>query len=128
MRKGLTIALLLLFVGNAEAQEDIERGAMVFKRQCSVCHSAEDARNKVGPSLQNVVGRPVATVEDFRYSSAMVAFGSQSSTWNEELLTQFLTKPRDVVKGTSMAFVGVKNPDDLKDILAYLKHVAGARE
>ncbi|MDF1634740.1 cytochrome c family protein [Mycoplana sp. MJR14] len=102
----------------AHAEGDAAAGATVFKK-CMACHSV-DPTNKVGPSLQNVVGRPVATVEGFRYSKAMVAFG-EGKTWDEALLTEYLAAPRAVVKGTSMAFAGLKKPEDVANVIAYLK-------
>ncbi|MBB3978943.1 cytochrome c [Rhizobium azooxidifex] len=102
----------------AHADGDAAAGATVFKK-CAACHSV-DPTNKVGPSLKDVVGRPVASIEGFRYSKAMIAFG-EGKTWDEALLTEYLAAPRAVVKGTSMAFAGLKKPEDVANVIAYLK-------
>ncbi|MNL60425.1 Cytochrome c-552 [compost metagenome] len=68
-----------------------------------------------------IVGRPVATVEGFKYSKAMKEFGADGKVWSEELLAQYLPKPRELVKGTSMAFAGVRKPEDVANLIAYLK-------
>ena len=102
----------------AHADGDAAAGATVFKK-CAACHSV-DPTNKVGPSLKDVVGRPVASIEGFRYSKAMIAFG-EGRIWDEALLTEYLAAPRAVVKGTSMAFAGLKKPEDVANVIAYLK-------
>ena len=102
----------------AHADGDAAAGATVFKK-CAACHSV-DPTNKVGPSLKDVVGRPVASIEGFRYSKAMIAFG-EGKTWDAALLTEYLAAPRAVVKGTSMAFAGLKKPEDVANVIAYLK-------
>ncbi|MBC2774192.1 cytochrome c family protein [Rhizobium sp. AQ_MP] len=107
---------------SASAAGDPVAGAKAFK-VCSACHIATEAKNKVGPTLQGVVGRPVASVADYKYSKAMTDFG-QGKTWDEALLSEYLKSPKTVVKGTKMAFAGVKKDDDLANIIAYLKDPA----
>ena len=89
------------------------------------CHTATAPTNRVGPSLQNLVGRPVATAENFKYSQAMKDFGA-GKVWDEATLTTYLAAPRQVVKGTTMAFPGLKVPEDIADVIAYLKDPAAA--
>lgn len=120
----LLSAALVATAGLAQAA-DAKKGATVFKK-CAACHTATEAKNKVGPSLQGVVGRPVATVEGFKYSKAMKDFGA-GKTWDEALLTSYLPAPRDLVKGTTMAFAGLKKPEDIADLIAYLKDPAAAK-
>lgn len=100
---------------------DAERGAALFKKQCSACHVASEPKNKVGPHLPGIVGRKVASVEGFRYSKAMQEFAADGKAWEAEKLQQFLRKPRDLVKGTSMGFAGVKDDSSVGDIVEYLK-------
>lgn len=118
-------AALVLPAGFATADGDPVAGAKVFK-QCAVCHTV-DGKNKVGPTLQGVIGRPVATVQGFKYSKAMTEFGADGKTWTEDLLKSYLPKPRDLVKGTTMTFVGLKKEDDIKNVIAYLKDPAAAQ-
>jgi cytochrome c len=104
----------------ASAQDgDPEAGARVF-RKCAACHNVETSKKKVGPSLQGVIGRQPGTVEDFKYSKAMAAFG-EGRIWDEALLTEYLAKPRDMVKGTRMAFAGLKTDEEIADVIAYIR-------
>lgn len=101
-----------------------EVGEKVFKK-CKVCHAFE-GKNRVGPHLDGVVGRPVASVPDFKYSDAMKEFGADGKVWSREELTIYLRKPKDLVKGTKMAFAGLKEPHEIADVIAYLEeHPAG---
>ena len=120
----LLAALLAASAGLAHAG-DAAKGAVVFKR-CLACHTATEARNKVGPNLVGLIDRPVASVEGFRYSKAMKAY-STGKTWTEADLATFLAGPRDLVMGTSMAFYGFRNPEDIADVIAYLKDPAAAQ-
>ncbi|KPF60692.1 MAG: cytochrome c family protein [Alphaproteobacteria bacterium] len=106
----------------ALADGDPVAGAKAFKA-CQACHVATEAKNKVGPHLQGIVGRPVASIADYKYSPAMTAFGA-GKVWDEALLSEYLKAPKAVVKGTKMAYAGVKKDDDLANILAYLKDPA----
>lgn len=112
----VTLALTL----PAAAQEgDAAAGATVFKK-CTACHNVDNPKAKVGPSLQGVIGRQPGIVEGFKYSKAMTDFGA-GKVWNDELLTTYLADPRGVVKGTKMAFAGLKEPKDIADVIAFLK-------
>ena len=86
---------------------DAEAGAKVF-RKCAACHTADKAENRVGPYLMGVVGRPVASVESYNYSEAMVAFSAGGKIWDEAALDMYLRNPRAIVRGTRMAFPGLK--------------------
>ena len=76
----------------------------------------------VGPSLHGVVGRAVGKVEGYRYSTAMAQAGG---VWDEQHLYDFLEKPREVIPGTKMTFVGIKDGQRRADLIAYLKTQAG---
>ena len=96
---------------------DVEAGRVAFG-QCRSCHTVEAGVNRVGPSLHAIVGRPVGTVADYRYSTAMAAVGG---IWDEQHLYEFLEKPREVVPGTKMTFPGIKDGQRRADLIAYLK-------
>ena len=107
----------------AAAGPDPKRGKKVFNK-CKACHFADQKKNKVGPHLLGVVGRPVASVEGFKYSDAMKAKAAEFGTWTEENLMKFLADPKGVVPGTKMGFAGLKKEQDRRDVIAYLKELA----
>lgn len=124
MRVGSALTILTFIAataaaGPALADGDAGKGEKVFNK-CKACHTVEAGKNKVGPSLHGVVGATPASVEGFKYSPAMQEFGS-GHTWDEETLDAYLESPKDVVKGTKMAFVGLKKEDEREDVIAYLK-------
>lgn len=95
---------------------DPAKGATIFKK-CAACHKL-DGTNAVGPHLENVVGRPVASVEGFAYSDGMKAHGGD---WTPDAIFAFLAKPSAVVKGTKMTFAGLPKPEDRANVIAYLE-------
>lgn len=119
----LTIALLSLLAlpAAALAQDagDPAKGEKVFA-QCKACHENEKGVNKIGPTLKGVVGRKVASVEGFKYSAAMTELGATGAVWDEATLTKYLPNPKAMVPGTKMAFAGLKKPEDVANIIAYL--------
>lgn len=119
------VTILAALSTPAFADGDAIAGKAVFKK-CQACHTI-DGPNRVGPSLTGIVGRAVASVEGFKYSKAMTAFAEVGKTWNPELLAEYLAAPRTVVKGTSMAFAGIKKPDELANLIAYLSNPAAAQ-
>lgn len=102
--------------GQAAARAE-EPGEAVFKRNCSICHSLDPGKNRVGPSLAGVVGRPAGSVPQFHYSSANSASGI---VWTEDKLDDYLADPQRMVPGTSMIFPGLKNPDDRQALIKFL--------
>ncbi len=120
----LTIALfsLLALPAAALAQEagDAAKGEKVFA-QCKACHEAEKGVNKVGPTLKGMIGRNVASVPDYKYSTAMLDYAKTHPVWTDELFLTYIENPKKEVPGTKMAFAGVKKPDDRANLLAYLK-------
>lgn len=110
-----------VFASPALADGNAEAGATVFKK-CMVCHTAEEGKNKVGPSLYGVIGRTPGTAEGYKYSKAMTDFGTDH-VWDEATLTTYLHAPREVVKGTKMTFAGLKDDQDIANVIAYLKSV-----
>ena len=99
------------------AQGDTDHGKSIFKK-CVACHSiAQDGGNKIGPKLYNVVGRTVGSVSDYKFSKALASYGKE---WTFEELNGFLIKPSKWIKGTKMAFAGLKKEKDRASVLLYL--------
>ena len=101
---------------------DAEAGKAAF-RPCAACHTTEQGgANRVGPNLWGVIGRPVASHEGFSYSSGMREFSQGGSVkWDYAHISEFLKSPRNYVSGTSMAFAGIRNPQQEANLIAYLR-------
>ena len=96
---------------------DIKAGEKVFKK-CKACHYADREKHKTGPHLVNLIGRTAGSLEDYKkYSKAMKASGI---VWDKETLTEYLRAPKKYIKGTKMAFVGLKKDADIENVIAYL--------
>lgn len=110
----------------AVSEEDplLAHGKKVFKK-CAACHAVGDnAKNKVGPQLNGIFGRTMGSVEGFKYSDGFVAAAAEGRTWTTEEMTAFLAKPKAYMKGTKMAFAGLKKDKDLEAISVYLESFA----
>jgi cytochrome c len=106
----------LVIGGNAMAGDAV-KGQKLFKR-CKACHYVDKEKHKTGPHLVAVIGRAAGSLDDYKYSKAMKASGL---VWDEETLAAYLKAPKKFVKGTKMAFAGLKKDRDVADIIAYLK-------
>lgn len=114
-------SLVLLLANVASAQEgDASAGETVFKK-CAVCHVVDKDQNKVGPSLHGVIGRTAGTHPNYNYSKAMTDAGKGGLVWDEASLRDYLHNPKAKVKGTKMAFPGLKDDTEITNLLAYLK-------
>ncbi|MCX8132501.1 MAG: cytochrome c family protein [Roseococcus sp.] len=119
-------ALALAPMGGALAQ-DAEAGQRVYN-QCRACHTINaGGRNGVGPNLHGFWGRRAGQVQGFRYSANMMQLAEQGLTWDEATLRRYLTNPKDVVPNGSMAFNGIRNEQQLNDLLAYLQRASSAQ-
>lgn len=107
------------------ASADPEAGQKVAKK-CLQCHTFEkDGKNRVGPNLWNIIDTPFGEGQGFSYSSAFKAEKEKGTKWDYEALNAFLFKPKAYIKGTKMAFVGLKKAKDRANLIAYLKHLKG---
>lgn len=94
-------------------------GKTAFEANCAVCHAVDaGASSGIGPSLNGVVGRPAASLDDFAYSNAMQASGI---TWTTGEIDAYIANPTAMLPGTSMAGVMVTNAQDRNAITAYLE-------
>jgi S-disulfanyl-L-cysteine oxidoreductase SoxD len=98
----------------------VAAGEKMFKK-CKACHQVgASAKNKTGPLLNGVVGRTAAAFEGFKYSKSFISAGDGGLVWNNETLSEFLTKPKSLIKGTKMSFSGLKKQSDIDALVAYL--------
>ena len=96
---------------------DISHGEKVFKK-CAACHSiAKGGKNNIGPALYNVVGRKVGVINDYKYSKALSNYEKE---WTFEELNGYLIKPAKWIKGTKMAFAGLRKEKDRASVIKYL--------
>ena len=96
---------------------DIAHGEKVFKK-CAACHSiVKGGKNAIGPALYNVVGGKVGAVEEYKYSKALAAYDKE---WTFEELNGFLIKPAKWIKGTKMAYAGLRKEKDRASVIKYL--------
>ncbi|ANT54756.1 hypothetical protein A6B35_32780 (plasmid) [Mesorhizobium amorphae CCNWGS0123] len=120
----VSAAIGLALTSSVTRAQDIEAGKAVF-RKCAACHNAETDANKIGPTLKGVVGRKAGTAPGYVYSSAMKGAGAAGLVWVETNLAEYLKNPKKKVPANKMGFPGLKNPDDIKNVIAYLKSVSG---
>ena len=96
---------------------DVSHGEKVFKK-CSACHLVnKGGENKIGPALYGVIGRKVASKQDYKYSKAMAAYDKD---WTFEEMNGYLKKPQSYIKGTKMAFAGLRKEKDRASVILYL--------
>lgn len=114
------LAAVVLGVGlsSSAMAGDAALGEKVFKK-CNACHVVDKEKHKTGPHLVNVIGRTAGTAEGYKkYSKAMKNSGI---VWDDETLNGYLEKPKKYLKGTRMAFAGLKKEEDRANVIAYLK-------
>ena len=96
---------------------DAVSGEKIFKK-CAACHSiVKGGKNKIGPALYNIVGRKVGGVSDYKYSKALASY---DKSWTFEELNGFLLKPAKWIKGTKMAYAGLRKEKDRASVIKYL--------
>ena len=112
----IVIFSIAIAIDIANAADPVN-GKKIFKK-CVACHSLQEGKNKIGPSLYNLLDRKIGSVEGYKYSKAMK---NSCVVWDEESLDKFLTKPRKFIPKTKMAFRGIKNKSLRDDLIAFLK-------
>lgn len=115
-RWAATSVWVALLVGSplaAQAQSAV-RGQALFESRCTACHSLDTHR--VGPALQNVVGRKAGKAKDYDYSPALTG---ATLRWDRAMLLAWLTDPEKVVPGQGMGY-RVENAVDREDLVAFL--------
>lgn len=121
--KSMTIAIAAAFalapIMAAQAQ-DAAAGQRVYN-QCRACHTInEGGRNGVGPNLWGIVDSQAGQRTGFRYSANMQELAAGGLKWDADTLGRYLTNPKSVVPNGSMSFAGLRQPQQVQDVIAYL--------
>ena len=99
------------------ASGTIVHGQKVF-RKCSACHVfAKGGKNKIGPVLYGILGKQSASVSDYKYSKALIAHGK---VWSFAEMNSFLIKHQAHIKGTKMAFAGLRSEKDRASVILFM--------
>ncbi|MGH6816259.1 MAG: c-type cytochrome [Hyphomicrobiaceae bacterium] len=118
MRKLVWGAILLAALPSMAAAQDLEHGKAVFNK-CRACHQVgENAKHMVGPILNGLIGRKAGTVPGYNYSESNKNSGLM---WDEATFREYIKNPKAKIPNTKMIFVGLSDPKDIEDLLAYLK-------
>ena len=118
MLRILLLAAALVASANLTLAQDIDNGAIAFKK-CAICHKiGPGATNGVGPELNGLDGRRSGSVPEFSYSDANKNSGI---VWNEQTFEEYIKDPKAKIPGTKKIFAGIKNEKEAKDLWAYLK-------
>ncbi len=122
--KTAVLATVVSFGGHVSHAQDSTlsaQGAKVFAK-CKACHKVGDgAKNGVGPHLNGIFGREAGSVPDYKYSKSMTRAGHDKLVWTDETLTAFVENPKSLISKTKMSFRGVKDPEQITALLAYLR-------
>jgi|TARA_B100001964_G_scaffold15758_1_gene16274 cytochrome c len=125
LNRSLVIAAALgvaVAASGSAAAADVAAGEKVFKK-CKACHTIEaGGKNKIGPNLAGIFGRQAALVEGYKYSKAL---RRSEITWDDANMTEWLVSPKKMLKGNKMAFPGLRNEEDIVNVIAYMKEAGG---
>ncbi|GKY87898.1 c-type cytochrome [Sinisalibacter aestuarii] len=131
MKKIIFSAIGAVTLAAPAVAADPTAGEADFKR-CKACHAitAEDGTNivkggKTGPDLFGVIGRPVGSVEGFRYGGGLEAAHEAGLIWDEENLAVYITDPSAWLKEVladpgAKSNMTYKHKKGAEDIAAYL--------
>jgi cytochrome c len=91
---------------------------------CKTCHTtAQGAGDMVGPNLWGIFGRKAGSETGFSYSDGMKALGI---TWDPQAMDKWISGPNKMIPQTKMTYIGMENPKDRVDVIAYLKTATSA--
>ncbi len=118
----VSASLFIVAPNYALADGHSAEGERLFRSlRCAGCHEVgPEGRNKVGPHLNEIIGRAAGSIEGFRYSRAMVGRAEEGLIWDEDMLRAFLTAPSEFLPRTRMAYRGVRKEEDLTELLIFL--------
>jgi cytochrome c2 len=122
MRGALLAGMLVLLAGTTRAERPPSpkvKGERVFLK-CFSCHTLDPATSNLpGPNLVGIIGRGTASLPGFNYSPAMRTFAGRNGIWTAEKLDRYIIDPMGIVPGTTMAFPGIRDPNERRELIAY---------
>ena len=118
----LSMVMFLIALSSASAG-DLKKGKKVFNK-CKACHTLVENKHRIGPSLHGIYGRKAGVASKYKFSRAMKKAGNSGLVWDDKSLAKYLYKPRSFIKGTKMAFAGIKKTRDMENLLAFLKEAS----
>jgi cytochrome c len=120
----------VMVAGGPAIAADVAKGEAAFKKRCVACHTVEQGKNKVGPSLFGIIGKKAGTTEGFKYSESYVEAGNKGLAWTEDKIVPYLEDPKEFMekavgdpKAKSKMVFKLKPENERKDIAAYLATV-----
>lgn len=116
----IAAASAAMLVSSQSWAQDAAAGEKVFAK-CKACHVPDADTNRVGPGLKGIFGRTAGTHAGYKYSKAMVDAGAGGLVWDDAKFQEYMKDPKGTVKGTKMAFAGLKADADINNLIAYLK-------
>jgi cytochrome c len=118
MRVGIALSLAAIAAVATPTAARAQDGDVLFRRQCAICHAVQAGQNKIGPSMVGVAGEKAGRAPGFEYSEALK---SANITWTDDVLTKYIADPKAIIPGGKMAFAGLKKPEDVQAVIAYIK-------
>ena len=115
------VAMLASAAPGTAGAADAVQGKAIYDKRCKACHNFDAGPGRLGPTLAGLFGRKAGAVAGFRYSAALVDSGI---VWDAATLDSYLESPKTVVKGTTMAFPGLKLAEERADVISYLEDAA----
>lgn len=100
---------------------DMTAGDLAYGK-CRPCHAVgEGATNRVGPQLNGILGRRIASIAAFKgYGEALKRMGSEGLVWTADRLETYLADPKAFAPGTKMAFDGIKDETERANLIGHL--------
>lgn len=120
----LLIGLVIFSIGLI-APASAASGEKLFKTKCAMCHSIEEGKKKIGPSLYGVFGRVTGTLEGYKFSKDLK---NTELVWDAELLMSWIKSPKSIARGTKMRSRGIKKHTDRLAIIEYLREATKPKE
>ncbi len=116
---GVASVMIVGVTMSTASAQDVGKGERVFATQCQACHTLQrGGTTATGPNLYRIMGRRSGTGPGYGYSEVMRKFAIE---WNDATLAAYLRDPKADMPGTKKIFAGIKQRDQLIDVIAYLK-------